>query len=179
MPASRSTVTHPGPVSDHRRDVLEGTAQAELRIVIEPGRNLFDALHEVFSKRAVTHARIRIVGGAFSSLYYHTAIPDPAGRLVVTYGQAEELDGGGQIVTAHGIYGLGTDGRPILHLHGALLDRNGSVFGGHLPSPRMVTRSRVTVWAVALAHAGFRVLYDTETDMSIFQPVATGQQGEV
>jgi predicted DNA-binding protein with PD1-like motif len=179
MPAPRSSVRHPGPISEQRLQAVEGTVQAELRLEIEPGATLFDSLHEVFSERGVSHARIRITGGTFSSLSYHTAPPDPTGKHVIAYDVAQELLGGGQIVTAHGIYGIGPNGNPFLHLHGALLDCNGAVYGGHLPGNRLVTGAPVTVWAVALADAGFRVTDDTETDMSVFQPVPFNQNGDV
>ena len=165
------TLTHPGDPLEPRRLLAWAEGAAEWRVVLPEGTDLLSGLTEALTARGITDAAVQIVSGSFSRMQYLTGQPDPSGRRVATYGAPTPLEGPVAIVGGNAILGRDLEGRPLLHCHIVVVDREGRVHGGHVPTDVCPTGPEGIVARVAvLTGAGFRVRPDSETNYTIFHP---------
>lgn len=165
------TLQQPGAALEPRRLVARGEVGEELRVVLREGSDLLTGLAEVLAARGIADAAVQLTGGGFSSLQYLTGQPDASGRRIATYGPPTALEGPVMLVGGNAILGRDAAGRPLLHCHAVVVDREGRVHGGHLPAGVCIAGPEGVVCHVAaLTGVGFRVGEDSETNYSIFHP---------
>jgi hypothetical protein len=81
------------------------------------------------------------------------------------------LPGGARIVMGSATLGRTVEGKPIIHCHGVLCNRQGKLHGGHIPTDLCVIGAEgVPAWAGVSMDAGFIVHPDTETGFSLLVP---------
>ena len=141
---------HPGAGTEPRRIVQPREAGGSLRLKLSEGADLLTGLTEALVRRGITDAGLQLLAGAFSEMQYLTGQPDD-------------------------ILGQDSAGKPLLHCHAVVVDREGRIHGGHLP-PNVckLGPAGVTALVTVIDGAGFQVSYDAETNYDIFQP--TGEQ---
>lgn len=167
------TLKHPGAPSQPRLVALAAEADDELRVVLPAGSDLHEGLVSTLRGAGIADAAIRITGGGFASMQYLTGQPDASGARVATYGAPTPLAGPVLLIGASAILGRLEDGKPILHCHAVVADRDGRIHGGHLPPGVCIAGPEgLTAWITVLSGSGFAVRYDAETNYNIFQPAA-------
>ncbi len=166
---------HPGAGTEPRRIVQPREAGGSLRLKLSEGADLLTGLTEALVRRGITDAGLQLLAGAFSEMQYLTGQPDDSGQRLATYGAPTTLPGPVRLVGGNGILGRDSAGKPLLHCHAVVVDREGRIHGGHLP-PNVckLGPAGVTALVTVIDGAGFQVSYDAETNYDIFQP--TGEQ---
>ena len=125
-------------------------------------------LTEALVRRGITDAGLQLLAGAFSEMQYLTGQPDDSGQRLATYGAPTTLPGPVRLVGGNGILGRDAAGKPLLHCHAVVVDREGRVHGGHLP-PNVckLGPAGVTALVTVIDGAGFQVSHDAETNYDI------------
>lgn len=164
------TLVHPGPFSPVRIHSMRSMNARHIRLALEPGKSLFDALVKPLYAVGIRNASTTILGGEFSSLKYCLAPPDPDGHAVVTYSAPIEA-GAALMIFGNATLGLNTHGAPIVHCHAAVRTSENLVKGGHIVTDQsFIGRNPVTVLVTSLDSFFLRVLFDPETNISLLQP---------
>ena len=168
--AHRRSLKQPGPSSPRRVFPQVAPTADQLSVWLAPGV-MFDAVVDSMATNGFNHAGLQIFDGDLAVAFYQVAPPDPTGEKVVAYGPPIPLPGGARIVMASITLGRTVDGKPILHCHGVLRDRQGKLYGGHIPTDLCVIGAEgVSAWAGVSKDAGFIVRPDTETGFSLLVP---------
>jgi predicted DNA-binding protein with PD1-like motif len=168
--AEARTLNHPGPFSPVRIQSLHSEAARHIRLTLQPGRNLFDALVQPLYAMGVTSASTTILGGSFSQLQYCVAPPDPSGQAAVAY-SAPISGGQSYMIFGNATLGKSADGAPLVHCHAAIRTESGAVKGGHIiTSQSFVGPEPISVLVTSLDSFELRVAYDAETNISLLLP---------
>jgi len=171
LPRAR-TVVHPGPYGPVRIAHMHADKGRHFRLSLPAGRTLHDSLVQALAAEDVASASMTLIDGELEHLSFCTALPDPAGRVLATYGAPEALRGA-RLIFGNATMGRRADGGPIVHCHGVFREVDGRVRGGHILAERtLVGRSPVTVVVTALDSFELRVAYDEETRMPLMRPQA-------
>lgn len=166
----RRSLKQPGPPSLRRVVDQEARAADQLSLWLAPGV-MFNGIVEALAGHGFNHASLQIFDGDLAVAFYQVAPPDPTGEKVVAYGPPIPLPGGARIVMATATLGHTAEGKPIIHCHGVLCDRQGRLYGGHIPTDLCVIGVEgVPAWAGVSRDAGFIVRPDTETGFSLLVP---------
>ncbi|WP_119166154.1 PCC domain-containing protein [Algihabitans albus] len=162
---------HPGEGEEPRRIVRSLETGGSLRLRLSEGADLLTGLTDALIARGITDAGLQLLAGDFSAMQYLTGQPDASGQRVATYGAPTPLAGPVRLIGGNCILGRDAAGRPLLHCHAVVVDREGRIHGGHLP-PKVcrLGPAGVTALVTAIGGAGFQVAYDAETNYDIFQP---------
>ena len=164
------TLTHPGPIAPTRIHSRQSARGRHLRLALQPGRSLFDALVEPLYALGIRSASTTILGGGFSQLFYCVAPVDPTGHAVVAYTAPNEA-GVCEMIFGNATLGLSPDGAPLVHCHAAVRTAAGIVRGGHiLPTHSVIGEQPVTVLVTVLDDIELRIVFDAETNLSLMQP---------
>lgn len=165
------TLTHPGPFNPVRIHSRNADRARHVRLRLQPGMSLFDALVHPLARMGIESASITILGGVFDRLQYCTAPPDPTGRAVIAY--TEPLDSGKSwMVFGNATIGKGVDGRPLVHCHAAIRTDSGALRGGHvIANTSIVEAEPISVLVTSLEGFELRVMFDAETNISLIQPL--------
>lgn len=168
-PAPR-TLRHPGPVASHRLAVAEAPGARHLRLCLEPGRCLRDAILVPLAAHGVHAATARLHGGAMQGLRWCVGGPDPSGAAVAAY-SAPHACHAAWLVAANATIAAAADGAPLLHCHAAFVDHRGVVRGGHLLVEDCVVGDPApTVFVTALDGIELKVAPDAQTGLSLILP---------
>jgi len=167
------TVKQPGKPARPRVLSVTATSGGELRVVVPEGVDLLNGLARALLGVGVTSAAVFLTGGRFARMQYLTGQPCRDGKRVATYGAPTTLVGPVTLLSGNAFLGIDETGKPIVHCHAVVVDRDGSVHGGHLPpGVCSVGRGGVVALAAALADAMLTVRYDAETNYPIFHPTS-------
>jgi predicted DNA-binding protein with PD1-like motif len=162
---------HPGKPRPDRIATAVGERPRRALAWLPEGQTLHDALVFVYMRFGARAGALYLLGGRLSSASYHVAVPRANSARVIEYGPPIRLEGCATIVRANGSYGADLSGRPLLHVHGVLSDREGRVYGGHI-APDLCVIGPGGVRAAVLLSVGFRQIADGETCFSLFFPFA-------
>lgn len=169
-PARARLLVHPGPSNPVRIQSRHANAARHVRLSLEPGRSLFDALTVPLARMGIENASTTILGGAFDAITYCVAPPDPSGEAVVAYSDPIPA-GPALMIFGNATIGKNADGRPIVHCHAAMQLRDGTTKGGHvLAQHAIVGAAPISVLVTSLEGIALRVAYDAETNISLIQP---------
>ncbi len=169
-PPRPRTMVHPGPVAPVRLQAAQAPAARHVRLALQPGRTLQDALVGPLQALGVQCASMTLLGGPLAELHYCVAVDDPTGERVATYARPIEA-GAAFFIFGNATLGRGPDARPIVHCHATFALADGTVRGGHV----VVDRSRVGATPIAvlvttLDGIDLRLSYDDETHMPLMRP---------
>lgn len=168
-PRSR-TLIHPGPPCPVRIQSLRSQSAAHIRLRLEPGRTLFDALVAPLADRGITSASTTILGGSFTNFEYCVAPPDPSGQAVIAYTAPIQV-GGAFLIFGNATVGWSLAERPLVHCHAAFLTEDGRVKGGHVITERSVVGADpITVLVTSLDAFRLSQCFDPETNIPLLQP---------
>ena len=163
---------HAGRPGRPRRLMAEARSAGNWRISLAPGTELPEGLVGFLGGRGIQQAGIRLLGGSFDCLHLRAGRASDRGRPLAAPGESRRLQGPLLLVGGEGVLGCGPDGRPLLHCQVMAVDGEGRLQGGNLPARgSRVGAGGLVVLVSALAGAGFITVEDSETGVSLFEPV--------
>jgi predicted DNA-binding protein with PD1-like motif len=164
------TLVHPGPLDPIRIRSLHSRRGRRIRLMLQPGLSLFDALVAPLGAMGIRNASTTLLGGVFSRLHYCVAPPDPSGQSVAAY--SAPIDGGQAfMIFGNAALGNSAQGAPLVHCHAVIRTAAGLVKGGHvLVNQSIVGPESVAVLVTSLDDFELRVRYDPETNLSLLRP---------
>ncbi len=167
------TMMHPGRFNPVRMQSEQSDVARHFRAVLQPNQSLYDALVRPLFQVGVTNASTTILGGIFSSLEYCVAPPDPSNEAVIRY-SAPIPAGVSYLVFGNATLGRSINDKPMVHCHAALQREDGIVVGGHIiPEKSIVGSTPISVLVTSFDGFELRQIYDPETNIPLFQPVAS------
>jgi predicted DNA-binding protein with PD1-like motif len=164
------TLVHPGPLDPIRIRSLHSRRGRHIRLMLQPGLSLFDALVAPLGAMGIRNASTTLLGGVFSRLHYCVAPPDPSGQSVAAY--SAPIDGGQAfMIFGNATLGNSAQGAPLVHCHAVIRTAAGLVKGGHvLVNQSILGPESIAVLVTSLDDFELRVRYDPETNLSLLQP---------
>ncbi|ALM50919.1 PPC domain-containing DNA-binding protein [Halomonas huangheensis] len=141
-----------------------------IRLLLTPGKSLFDALVEPLREAGVTSASMTILGGRFAHLEYCVAPPDPSGQAAIAYSRPIDA---GEAFMVFGNATLGKDmqQRPLVHCHATLRTCSNEVKGGHIvPQASIIGEQPIPVLVTAIEGFELRQAFDDETNIALLKP---------
>lgn len=164
------TLIHPGRLNPVRIQSMETARTRHVRLSLEPGRSLFDAIVEPLVALKITSASMTILGGYASRLQYCVAPPDPTGQAVIAYSAPIDC-GPSYFIFGNATLGTSFNNTPLVHCHATIRTDQGTVRGGHIiPQTTFVGPAPISVLVVSLDDLELRQSYDPETNISLLQP---------
>lgn len=171
------TLIHPGRFNPVRIQSLVSTTARHVRLQLQPGLSLFDALVGPLAAIGITSASTTILGGFFDTLSYCVAPPDPSGRAVIAYTRPIAA-GRAFLVFGNATLGKSLDGAPLVHCHAAIRTGDGAMMGGHiLTEHSIVGPVPIPVLVTSLDEFELRQAFDPETNIPLLQPQAIDASG--
>ena len=170
MPPRARILMHPGPFNPVRIQSLRSPSARHVRLMLQPGRTLYESLVQPLASIGITSASTTILGGYFDQLEYCVAIPDPARRAVIKYSAPIPV-GRGYMVFGNATLGFSLDGTPLVHCHATVRSEAGVVKGGHiLTETCVIGGSPIAVLVTSLDGFELRQTFDPETNIPLLQP---------
>ena len=164
------TLVHPGRFDPVRIRSMHARRGRHIRLLLAPGRTLYEALVHPLAAAGVRYASTTLLGGVFQRLDYCVAPPDPSRQAVVAYTQPIHA-GKAYLVFGNATLGKGLDGEPLVHCHAALRTGAGEMRGGHIiTQTSIVGAAPIAVLVTALDGFALRVSFDPETNIPLLQP---------
>jgi predicted DNA-binding protein with PD1-like motif len=171
-------VVHPGASRFGRVLTAVGERSSQSLGIIREGESLKIGIERLFAQAGATTGAFRLIGGRLAEACYHVATPREGSARAVEYGAPIPIEGGALVIAASGSFGSAVSGEPLLHLHGALSDKDGRAHGGHLNVDGCIAGPD-GVRVHLLTGAGFRQAADPETHFSTFFPIAEAGHGRI
>jgi uncharacterized protein len=100
-------------------------------IRLHPGKDLIEGIAEVGMTQGLKSGVITSCIGSLQRASFFTAVPLP-NKMGAGYGDPVVMEGPLEIVSAQGTIGLDVEANLLIHMHGALGDARGHLYGGHL-----------------------------------------------
>lgn len=164
------TLIHPGRFNPVRIQSLASASARHVRLALQPGLSLYDALVGPLADQGITSASTTILGGFFDDLAYCVAPPDPTGRAVIAY-TSPIAAGRAFMVFGNATIGKSQTGSPLVHCHAAIRTEAGAMMGGHiLTESCIVGPEPIPVLVTSLDDFELRQAYDAETNIPLLQP---------
>jgi predicted DNA-binding protein with PD1-like motif len=164
------TLVHPGPFNPVRIQSKRSASARHIRLALEPGASLFEALVRPLAEAGIEHASTTILGGTFARLSYCVAPPDPTRQAVIAYSAPIEA-GATFLVFGNATIGKNQRGAPIVHCHGCFRTSSGVTKGGHILADESIVGSQpIPVLVTSLDGFELRVAFDPETNIPLIQP---------
>lgn len=165
------TLIHPGPFNPIRIQSKRADRARHFRLLLAPGKNLFEALVVPLAELGVESASTTILGGMFDSLEYCTAPPDPSRQAIIRYTTPIE-SGRTWMVFGNATIGKSASGAPLVHCHAAVRTQSGELKGGHIITQSSIVGSTpISVLVTSLEGFELRVAFDPETNIPLIQPL--------
>ncbi|SLN75674.1 PPC domain-containing DNA-binding protein [Oceanibacterium hippocampi] len=166
----RRTLVHPGKFNPVRIQSLYSDTARHVRLALMPGLSLFDGLVGPLAEIGIHNASTTILGGAFDSIHYCVAPPDPTRQAVIAYG--DPIDAGrSYMIFGNATLGRDADRKPLVHCHAAFRREDGRVKGGHILTERCIVGPEpVCVLVTSLDNFELRLAFDPETNILLLQP---------
>ncbi|WP_131726404.1 MULTISPECIES: PPC domain-containing DNA-binding protein [Rhodobacterales] len=166
-------MAHPGRFNPIRIQSEHSDTAGHFRVVLQPGKSLHDALVHPLRQVGVTSASTTVLGGVFSYLEYCVAPPDPRKEAVIRYSDPI-IAGASYLVFGNATLGRSSEDNPMVHCHAAVRREDGVVMGGHIiPEKTIVGTDPISVLVTSFEGFELRQMYDPETNIPLFQPVAS------
>ncbi|PZR14683.1 MAG: DUF296 domain-containing protein [Azospirillum brasilense] len=161
---------HRGSFNPVRIQSLHGRAARHIRLALQPGLSLFEALVRPLAEAGITSTSTTILGGYFERLQYCVAPPDPSGQALIAYSAPIEA-GPAYMVFGNATLGRSLQDRPLVHCHAAIRTASGAVKGGHVVTEAcIVGRVPIPVLVTSLDEFELRQAHDPETNIPLLQP---------
>ena len=161
------TLQHPGPVHPQRIETVQDEPRF-LEFALQPGLSLADALTAPLVKAGLRSGTIAFGGGALSPFRYVMPGPPDSEAHVAYFSAAREPAGETRIERANATFGW-NGGAPVVHVHGAWIEPDGSRRGGHMLPPECVVVRPMSAQAWGFAAADIAMAEDAETNFTLLQ----------
>lgn len=168
LPRAR-TLVHPGPVGPVRLEHLHAPTARHVRLVLEPGLSMRDAITRPLHALGIRAASMTLLGGPLARLLYCVAPADASGARVADYTRPIEA-GASMLVFGNATLGLGAQGEPLVHCHASFVRADGQARGGHVVVDRSLVGGPIAVLATSLDGIALRIVHDAETGMPLMRP---------
>ena len=165
--------SHPGAPLWPRRIACQAHRLRSFVAMIEPGEELFAFARRVTSRLDGHAAMLNFSAVPLHRAALHVPEADPTRQQIMRYGPAAVFDEACELVGGQMSVGITAEG-PMLHCHGYLRLRSGTLFGGHLaPGGCFMapTARPVAVQCAVLEGVRLEPVFDTETGFSLLSPV--------
>jgi len=167
-------IMHPGRPNDQRIQSHSATCARHLRLSLEPGATLADAVIVPLLQIGVTSASMTVLGGRFAELHYCLAPPDPTHQAVIAYTRPRNL-GAALMIFGNATLATLPNGKPVVHCHAAVSASDG-VHGGHIvPHLSVVGKEPISVLVTTWTGFDLQVRFDPETNIPLIQPTLVGR----
>lgn len=161
---------HPGPFNPIRIQSMHDLQGRHIRLQLMPGWLLYDAIADALNQLEVGSASMTILGGAFESLSYCVAPPDPEGKALIAYSKPIEA-GSAYMIFGNATLACDIQGRPLVHCHAAIRDEQNRIRGGHIvPGDSVVGNYPIPVLVTAFEGFELRQGVDEETNIPLLKP---------
>ncbi|MAA98941.1 MAG: DUF296 domain-containing protein [Stappia sp.] len=162
---------HPGRSNPVRINALGAPSARHVRLALEPGRTLYEAIVEPLAGIGIRNASLTILGGTFQRLSYCVAPPDPSGRAVIAY--TAPIDAGmAEMVFGNATLGVSLENKPLVHCHATIRTGDGEMRGGHiLTEDCIVGVDPIPALVTGLEGFDVRQAHDPETNIPLLQPM--------
>jgi len=161
----------PGPFNPIRIKMESSPFGRHIRLSLKPGETLFDAIVKPLAELNVRAASMTILGGAFETLDYCVAPPDPEGDAVVAYSKPITA-GQSYMIFGNATLGISIEEKPLVHCHAVIRTESGDVMGGHIVTEQAVVGNNpISVLVISLEGFELHQAYDEETKISLLQPM--------
>jgi predicted DNA-binding protein with PD1-like motif len=165
----------PGPARPERWLAAPG-ALRELAFALEPGLTINAAIAAPLQAAGIRGATVELSGGAFGPFTYVMPALSSDPRYAAFYSASHTPPG--RTAFERGVATFGErDGAPFIHCHG-IWQEEGGRRGGHVMPLDTIVAEPIRAHAYGTAGATFAVLPDSETNFSLFTPVAERQPGQ-
>jgi predicted DNA-binding protein with PD1-like motif len=162
------SIRHPGPPAPARAVAVACRAEA-VRLRLEPGRSINQAVAEAFARAEVPGGYVRLRGAPVSPMRYVIPAASPDAGHAAWYSETF-APAGVSLVEDAGLVAGRRDGQPFLHCHGIWRTPDGERRMGHLLPLESEFAEPVEAEAWAAADAVFEVADDPETGFRLFGP---------
>jgi len=135
-------------------------------IRLNPGRDLIEGITEVCITHGMKSGAITSCIGSLRRASFFTAVP-LANKMGAGYGDPTALEGPLELVSAQGTIGLDVEGNLLIHMHGALGDGRGHLYGGHLIKGKCPILITCEVMIAFLEGVRAVQQHDPETEMKL------------
>lgn len=169
-PLRPTHIRQPGPPSAVPL-VAVGARGRRLRLRLDAGRPLLDAVVEAFAREGFDAGTLRLDGLALGPFAYCMPALSPDDSHAAFYSPTLRPAGVTRVTAGAMTFGR-RDGAPAFHAHATWREADGGLRGGHLLPDGSVVAETVELDAFGLDGAAFRVDPDAETGFSLFGPVA-------
>lgn len=144
----------------------QGSLSKVVMIRLHPGKDLIEGITEVCMTHGLKSGVITSCIGSLQRASFFTAVPLP-NKMGAGYGDPVVMEGPLELVSAQGTIGLDAEANLLIHMHGALGDGRGNLYGGHLIRGKCPILITCEVMIAFLE--GVRALqrHDPETDMKL------------
>ena len=100
-------------------------------IRLHPGKDLIEGIAEVCMTQGLNSGVITSCIGSLQRASFFTVATLP-NKIGAGYGDPIAMNGPLELVSAQGTIGLDGEANLLIHLHGAIADGRGHLYGGHL-----------------------------------------------
>jgi len=170
-PGRPRTFKHPGRPNPVRIQSENSRKARHVRLSLQPGLSLFDAIVNSLAKINIENASLTILGGAFENLDYCVAPPDPKKQAIIAYTKPIKA-GKAYMVFGNATLGESMEGQPLVHCHAAIRTEDGEIKGGHILTQSCIIGPKA-ISALVTSLEGFKLVqsFDAETNIALLQPV--------
>ncbi len=171
------TLKHPGRPNPVRIQSENARRARHVRLLLEPGRSMFEAIVVALRDAEIENASLTILGGMFERLEYCVAPPDPNRRTVVAYSKPIAA-GRSLLIFGNATLGESMEKKPLVHCHGVVRTENGDIRGGHIMSENCLVGARpISALVTSFRGVKLRQSFDRETNMALMQPAREQADG--
>ncbi len=168
--AGMRTIAHPGAPLPARVQAIGVEISSPMRVVVAPGRDLFEVIHETLDATRASGGSFTLEGGTAERVSVMTGGAGRDGLPMGFYGphaMAAPL----AIVAGAGGCGIDAAGERFTHCHAAFRDRDGRLVGGHLiPGETIAAAEGIAIGLVTISGGRFQRRCDPETLFDVFHP---------
>jgi uncharacterized protein len=143
-----------------------GSLAKVVMIRLRPGKDLIEGLTEACMAQGMKSGAVTSCIGSLQRASFFTVVPLPT-KMGAGYGDPVEKEGPLELVSAQGTIGLDAEGNLLIHMHGALGDGRGNLYGGHLIKGKCPILITCEVMVAFLDGVRAVQKYDQETDMKL------------
>jgi predicted DNA-binding protein with PD1-like motif len=169
------SIHHPGPPPTARAIVVPCRAEA-VRLQLEPGRSVNQAVAEAFARAGVPGGYVRLRGAPVSPMRYVIPAASPDAGHAAWYSGTFAPAGVSRIEDA-GLVAGRRDDQPFLHCHGIWRTPGGERRMGHLLPLETEFAEPVEAEAWTVTDAVFEAADDPETGFRLFRPAPCRKGG--
>jgi len=151
-----------------RARFASGTSSHPVMVRVLPGQDLIEGIEDVCNHLGIRSGAIACCIGSLQKVSLMFLVPSE-NKVGAAYNDPQTIPGPLQIVSAQGVIGQ-DNGAVFIHMHGLLVDKTGTVHGGHLikgETPVLITSDIVVV---GIDGATLRRAYDPQTEFTLLAP---------